>query len=69
VVIVVQGKGNRYRLIPMNCQVRDTLSDLCHERSSAEFVFDKNANGMNEYALRWGFEAACKETEIVFGET
>ena len=53
----------------MNSQVRDTLSDLCHERSSAEFVFDKNANGMNEYALGWGFEEACRQVEILFGET
>ncbi|HEY9503731.1 MAG TPA: tyrosine-type recombinase/integrase [Pyrinomonadaceae bacterium] len=33
----------------------------------AEFVFDRDANGVNEYSLRWGFEEACKRAEIVFG--
>src|SRR5215813_7540747 len=35
-LIVVQWKGNRYRLIPMNSQVRDTLSNLCLGRASDE---------------------------------
>ncbi|HEV8429363.1 MAG TPA: tyrosine-type recombinase/integrase [Pyrinomonadaceae bacterium] len=68
-LIVVEGKGNRYRLIPMNSQVRDTLFHLCRDRTSDEFVFDKDVNEVNEYALRWGFEAACTRAEIVFGET
>ena len=68
-LIVVQGKGNKYRLIPMNSQVRDTLSNLCRDRASDEFVFDKNANEVNDYALRWGFEEACTRAEIAFGET
>lgn len=68
-LIVVQGKGKKYRLIPMNSQVRDTLSNLCSHRASDEFVFDKNANEVNDYALRWGFEEACTRAEIAFGET
>ena len=55
-LIVVQGKGKKYRLIPMNSQVRDTLFNLCRDRASDEFVFDKDANEVNDYALRWGFE-------------
>jgi len=68
-LIVVQGKGKKYRLIPMNSQVRDTLYNLCSHRASDEFVFDKNANDVNDYALRWGFEEACKRAKIAFGET
>jgi len=68
-LIVVQGKGNKYRLIPMNSQVRDTLSNLCLGRASDEFVFHKEVNEVNDYALRWGFEQACTRAEIVFGET
>jgi integrase len=68
-LIVVQGKGNKYRLIPMNSQVRETLSNLCRDRASDEFVFDKNANEVNNYALRWGFEEACTRADIAFGET
>ncbi len=68
-LIVVQGKGNKFRLIPMNSQVRDTLFNLCHDRASDEFVFDKDINDVNDYALRWGFEEACARAEIAFGET
>jgi integrase len=68
-LIVVQGKGKKYRLIPMNSQVRDMLSNLCRDRALDEFVFDKNANEVNDYALRWGFQEACKRAEIPFGET
>jgi integrase len=68
-LIVVQGKGKKYRLIPTNSQVRDTLSNHCRDRASDEFVFDKNANEVNDYALRWGFEEACTRAEIAFGET
>ena len=43
----------------MNSQVRDTLFNLCRDRTSDEFVFDKDANEVNDYALGWGFEEAC----------
>ena len=68
-LIVVKGKGNKYRLIPMNSQVRDALFSLCRDRASDEFVFDKDVNEVNDYALRWGFEEACTRAEIAFGET
>ena len=68
-LIVVKGKGNKYRLIPMNSHVRDALFSLCRDRVSDEFVFDKDVNEVNEYALRWGFEEACTRAEIAFGET
>ena len=68
-LIVVQGKGNKYRLIPMNSQVRDALFNLSRDRASDEFVFDKDVNEVNDYALRWGFEEACTRAEIAFGET
>lgn len=67
--LIVKGKRSKYRLIPMNSQVRDTLYGLCLKRGSDEFVFDKDVNEVNEYALRWGFEEACKRAQIVFGET
>jgi integrase len=53
----------------MNSQVRDTLFNLCSDRTSDGFVFDKDANEVNDYALRWGFEEACARAEIAFGET
>ena len=68
-LIVVKGKGNKYRLIPMNSHVRDALFSLCRDRASDEFVFDKDVNEVNDYALRWGFEEACTRAEIAFGET
>jgi integrase len=68
-LIVVQGKGKKYRLIPMNSQIRDTLSHLCRNRASDEFVFDKDVNEVNDYALRWGFEEVCTRAQIAFGET
>lgn len=68
-LIVVKGKRGKYRLIPMNSQVRDTLSRLCRDRAPDEFVFDKDANEVNDYTLRWGFEEACTRAEIAFGET
>jgi integrase len=68
-LIVVKGKGNKYRLIPMNSQVRDALFNLCRDRASDEFVFDKDVNEVNDYALRWGFEEACTRAQIAFGET
>jgi len=68
-LIVVQGKGKKYRLIPMNNQVRETLSAFCRDRASDEFVIDKDVNEVNDYSLRWGFEEACTRAEIAFGET
>lgn len=52
----------------MNSHVRDTLSNLCRNRASDEFVFDKDVNAVNDYELRWGFEEACKRADIPFGE-
>jgi integrase len=40
-LIVVKGKGRKYRLIPMNSQIRDTLSNLCRNRASDEFVLTR----------------------------
>ena len=37
----------------MNSQVRDALFGLCRDRTSDEFVFDKDVNEVNDYALRW----------------
>ena len=38
-------------------------------RGLDDLVFDKDANGVNEYMLRWGFETACQRAGIPFGET
>jgi integrase len=48
---------------------QETLFNLCHDRASDEFVFDKDVNEVNDYALRWGFEEACIRAKISFGET
>jgi len=62
-LIVVKGKGSK---VPA---YSDEQSDQSRNRASDEFVFDKNANEVNDYALRWGFEEACTRAEIAFGET
>ena len=41
-LIVVEGKGRKYRLIPMNSVVREALLKAMQDRSPAEFVFDAN---------------------------
>jgi len=33
------------------------------------FIGFMNANEVNDYALRWGFEEACTRAKIAFGET
>ncbi len=68
-LIVVQGKGSKYRLIPMNSVVRSALLEAMQDRSPEEFVFDANHNGVNEHSLKVGFEEACTRAEIVYGET
>ncbi len=68
-LIVVEGKGNKYRLIPLNSVVRAALLEAMQGRSSEGFVFDVNHNGVNEHSLKWGFEEACTRAEIVYGET
>lgn len=45
------------------------LSAFCRDRAPDEFVFDKDTNEVNDYALRWGFEEAFTRAEIAFGET
>jgi integrase len=68
-LIVVEGKGNKYRLIPMNRIVRGALLEAMQDRSPGGLVFDASHNGVNEYSLKWGFEEVCKRAEIVYGET
>ena len=68
-LIVVEGKGSKYRLIPMNSVVRSALLEAMQDRSPQEFVFDANHNGVNEHSLKVGFEEACTRAEIVYGET
>jgi integrase len=68
-LIVLQGKGRKYRLVPMNSVVGTTLAELVQDRLPSEFLFSRDSNGVNEYSLRWGFEEACKKAEIAFGET
>lgn len=68
-LIVVEGKRNKYRLIPMNSVVRGALLEAMQDRSPADLVFDANHNDVNAYSLRWGFEEACRRAEIVYGET
>jgi len=53
----------------MNSVVRDALLETMQDRSPTGLVFDAKHNGVNEYSLRWGFEAACTRAGIVYGET
>src|SRR5688572_13224875 len=48
-LLVVSGKRGKYRLVPMNSVARPILSRIAAERSPDAFVFDKDANGINEY--------------------
>ena len=66
---MIKGKRGKYRLIPMNSRARTILFQAVEGRGLDDLVFDKDANGVNEYMLRWGFETACKRAGIPFGET
>ena len=57
---MVKGKRGKYRLIPMNSKPRILLFETVKDRSLDDLVFDEDADGVNEYMLRWGFETACK---------
>jgi integrase len=66
-LIVVSGKRGKYRLIPMNTIARAILWQVAGDRSSDVFVFDKDANGINEYWIDKGFELACNRAQVTFG--
>jgi integrase len=68
-LIVVEGKGSKYRLIPMNSVVRAALLEATQRRSPDGLVFDVKHNGVNEHWLKRGFEEACTRAGIVYGET
>lgn len=68
-LIVLKGKRGKYRLIPMNSQVRALLLSITQERQGSEFVFTLDSNWVTRYTLRRGFELACERAGIVFGET
>jgi len=53
----------------MNSRARTILYQAVKGRGLDDLVFDKDANGVNEYTLRWGFETTCKRGGIPFGET
>jgi hypothetical protein len=43
---------------------RTILLKAVKDRALDELVFNKDANGVNDYMLRWGFETACKRAGI-----
>lgn len=51
----------------MNSVARTILSRIADERSPDAFVFDKDANGINEYWIDKGFEEACNSARVTFG--
>lgn len=67
-LIVAKGKGGKYRLVPMNSEIRPILLELTQGRKPNEFVFGINVNGVSEYTLRSGFEEACDKAGIVLGK-
>ena len=66
-LIVVSGKRGKYRLVPMNSVARPILYRIAAEQSPDAFVFDKDANGINEYWIDKGFEDACNSARVTFG--
>lgn len=68
-LVPAQGRSKRKytRTIPLCASVRDSLVRLIRNRSGAELVFTKDANGVNDYSLREGFEQACSRAEVRHG--
>lgn len=60
-LLPAQGRSKRKysRMIPLCASARTSLVHLIGERSSSEMVFTKQANGLNDYSVRNGFEQAC----------
>jgi integrase len=59
---------NKYtRVVPLNKNTRAVLSELIGDRPGGEFVFTKDANGVDDYWLKAGFKRACERGEITQG--
>jgi len=57
---VIEGKGNKYRLIPMNFVVRGALMEAIQDRSPAGLVFDANYNGVNRILSQMGLRRSMQ---------
>ena len=68
-LVPAQGRSKRKytRTVPLCASVRAALVGLIGNRSQSELVFTKQANGVNDYSLRNGFEQACFRAEIPHG--
>jgi integrase len=68
-LLVVRSKNRKPRIIPMNPLVRTALSEAVQDAVGNELVFSIARNGVSDRALRGGFEKACKQAGIIYGQT
>lgn len=68
-MVPAEGRSKRHysRTIPLCASARAALVQLIGNRSGSERVFTKDANAVNDYSLRHGFEEACSRAEIPHG--
>ena len=68
-LVPAQGRSKRkyIRTVPLCPSARAALVRLIGNRSQSELVFTKQANGVNDYSPRNGFEQACFRAEIPHG--
>jgi integrase len=68
-LLVVKSKNRKPRIIPMNPFVRTALSESAQKATGNDPVFSIDRNGVSYHALRRGFETACENAGITYGQT
>lgn len=68
-LLVVKSKNKKPRIVPMNPLVRSTLSEAAQDAVGDDLVFSIERNGVSYHAIRGGFETACDNAGITYGQT
>jgi integrase len=68
-LLVVKSKNRKARIVPMNPLVRTALSEAMQEAVGSGLVFSIERNGVSYNAIRGGFETACDNAGIIYGQT
>ena len=68
-LLVVKSKNRKPRIVPMNPLVRAALSEAMQAAVGSELVFSIERNGVSYNAIRRGFETACDNAGISYGQT
>jgi len=68
-LLVIKSKNRKPRIVPMNPLVRTALSEAAQEAQGNNPVFSIDRNGVSYNAIRTGFETACDNAGITYGQT